>query len=128
MRSFWGYLLSLILAKVNYAFINNEVQSETTSHHFNITKAANVLSVSKEDFIYGDAEPATAKSGKMGNGAETITYKGKEGTDTVYAESNLCPTKPGEYTVTYKVAADGNYEGGTATCDFRIEPRTIDII
>lgn len=95
----------------------NNVDVSNTSVAVNIAKAAlSSLSVSMNNWTYGQTAQNPSVSGNTGNGA--VTYSYKKSTDNTYTSTK--PSDAGNYTVKASVAETSNYQAGTATKDFTI--------
>ena len=102
----------------NYKWTDSTEAAKTLS--FNITKATNnTVSVSIEDWTYGDAgnDPTAASD----FGTRVITYAVKDSGEF----TNEVPTDAGDYTVKATVAETANYNGGEATADFTINQKEV---
>ena len=92
----------------------------TATADFTIAKAdiAPTISIASAKVYDGTAIEAATVSGNTGNGTETITYVGRDG--TTY-NSDVPPTNVGKYSVSAVVAETANYNGATtASVDFEI--------
>ena len=105
----------------NFENAGNLVKSLTISGLV-IAKAdlPNTVTVSIEDWTYGESENAPQMSGLPSGVTEenvSYTYAGRE--DTSYSDS-IPPVNAGEYTVTATIEPTSNYNGGTASADFTV--------
>lgn len=91
-----------------------------------INKANISPSVTMNGWIYGDTENEPSTSGYNGNGAVTYKYKISTADDSTYTETK--PSDAGTYTVKAEVASTTNYNGGTATTDFTISQKEVNLI
>ncbi|MDY5820053.1 MAG: hypothetical protein SPJ70_01905 [Candidatus Borkfalkiaceae bacterium] len=66
-----------------------------------------------------------AKVNRSGDGAISVMYKLTEADDSAY--SVVAPKNAGEYTVKAIVEAPAEWKGGSATMDFMIEQRTVEL-
>lgn len=66
-----------------------------------------------------------AKVNRSGDGAISVMYKLTEADDSAY--SVVAPKNAGEYTVKAIVEATAEWKGGSATMDFTIEQRTVEL-
>ena len=66
-----------------------------------------------------------AKVNRSGDGAISVMYKLTEADDSAY--SVVAPKNAGEYTVKAIVEATAEWKGGSATMDFMIEQRTVEL-
>lgn len=66
-----------------------------------------------------------AKVNRSGDGAISVMYKLMEADDSAY--SVVAPKDAGEYTVKAIVEATAEWKGGSATMDFTIEQRTVEL-
>ena len=90
---------------------------------FTITRANITPAVSIANWTYlGNASTPTV-SGNTGNGTVTYQYKVKGAADSTYTAT--VPTKAGDYTIKATVAQTANYNGASATADFKINPKNI---
>ena len=71
---------------------------------------------------YSAETNAPSVTGNSGEGEVTYQYKVKTASTSTY--SDTVPTAVGEYTVRATIAATENYNGGTATADFKIAQGT----
>ena len=104
----------------NYKWSDSDEAEKTLI--FSIAKATNnTVSVSIEGWTYGDAanDPTAASD----FGTPVITYAVKDSGEFTGA----VPTNTGNYTVKVTVEATDNYEGGEATANFTISPKTLTI-
>ena len=86
--------------------------------NFTIEKANVSLSVSLEDWIYGQNPNIPVTLGIMENAAITYTYKSAAAADSEY--STDIPQNAGEYTIKATSAATSNYNEGYSTNTFTI--------
>ena len=104
---------------------DNYKDTVTNTEKFTVAKAPldGLLSVSVEDWTYGEEPNEPVVEGNLEKGEVTFTYKKKiNGTySTVSA-----PDKPGRYKVTATVAATQDYSGGKAEGTFDILKGDID--
>ena len=104
------------VVKAAVAETANYAAGEATAE-FAISKAPlSDLAVSITGWTYGDNANTPTVSGNLGNGAETITYRGVN-QDTFSA---TVPTNAGSYEVKAVVAETPNYQSGEATKEFVI--------
>lgn len=99
----------------------NYGSAESDALAFEISRADITLELSIAKWTYGDDPKEPVITGNTGNGAVTYEYK-KDG-DKAY--STTVPSDAGGYMVRATVAETKNYNGGTATLDFRILPKSI---
>ncbi len=90
---------------------------------FTISRANITPSVSIANWTYLGTASTPTVSGNTGNGAVTYQYKVKGAADSTYTAA--VPTKAGDYTVKAIVAQTTNYNGASATADFKITPKSI---
>lgn len=84
------------------------------------------ISVSMEDFTYGDIE-APVVSNELGNYSNyTFLYKKTEAADGEY--TTAIPSIPGNYTVKAVAAATESYSQAEAVALFTIQPRVLDMV
>ena len=95
----------------------------STSATFTIGKADITLTVSIDNWVYGEAAKAPVLTGNTGNGTVTYEYKVKNADDNTYTTNE--PTDKGEYTLKATVDATPNYNGGSATTNFQITSQVV---
>ncbi|MBE6015910.1 MAG: hypothetical protein E7241_11220 [Lachnospiraceae bacterium] len=117
---------SLIKTDVGIYYVWYKQEASTGYNAWPATCAGSVeisrLSISPTvtiaDWTYGETAKTPTVTGNTGNGAETFSYSGRNGTS--YAADSTPPTDAGDYTVTATIAQTANYNGDTATADFSI--------
>ena len=99
------------------------IYTGTAMANFTINKAAlNDLSIEIVGWTYEQYDEeinAPRVNGNEGKGAETVLYKAQGADDGTYTQTR--PSDAGNYIVKVEVAGTGNYEAGSATCDFTID-------
>ncbi len=90
---------------------------------FTISRASITPSVSIANWTYLGNASTPSVTGNTGNGTVTYQYKAKDANDNTYTAT--VPTKAGDYTIKATVAQSSNYNGATATADFKINPKNI---
>ena len=110
-------------AKAFMAADSNFGSAESNTLKFTIAKATITPTVTLAGWTYKESVKTPAVTGNTGSGVVTYKYKVKNATDSTYAAS--VPTNAGEYTVKAIIEASTNYNGGEATADFTIEPKTL---
>ena len=102
------------------------IVSETTNYNgatvtanFTIAKANINLSVSIDNWVYGEAAQIPSVSGNSGDGAVVYTYL-YPGESTYSSTAPGSTSSIGTYTVKATVAETANHNAGTATKDFAI--------
>ena len=99
------------------------VEDKTASKSFSITQATPVVTVSLEDWTYGEDAKTPSLSGKPSYvDDDKITYEYKEKTATAYPAENadVQPTDAGEYTVKVSIEGTDNYSIESSEDDFVI--------
>lgn len=91
---------------------------QTVTDEFTIAKADISLSVSIDDWTYGETAPNPSVSGNSGSGLVSYTYKSSGADDSTYAATK--PTNVGTYTIRAIAAETINYNSGSATNTFSI--------
>ncbi len=96
---------------------------------FSIAKATIEPAVSIEGWTCGDKASVPSVTSNPGGGAVTYEYAARSDEDarSEDAWSSEVPTAAGEYTVRATVSATGNYKDGTATADFTIAQREVEL-
>ncbi|WP_143186576.1 MBG domain-containing protein, partial [Ruminococcus flavefaciens] len=104
---------------------NSNYNSGTKDSTVTVTvgKAGINPSVSMTGWTYGSTASNPSVSGNPGNGTPTYQYKVSTEADSAY--SNTKPSNAGTYTVKATIPATINYNGGTATANFTISPKTV---
>lgn len=110
-------------AKVKMDAEGNYGAAESNVIGFTISRADIIPAVSITDWTYKGSANAPSVTGNTGNGTVTYAYKVRNANDNTY--SSAVPTQAGDYTVKATVAQTTNYNGGFATKDFTISPKTI---
>ena len=90
---------------------------------FTISRTNITPSVSIANWTYLGTASTPTVSGNTGNGTITYQYKVKGASDSTYTAT--VPTKAGDYTIKATVAQTTNYNGASATADFKINPKNI---
>lgn len=90
---------------------------------FTISRANITPGVSITNWTYLGTASTPSVSGNTGDGAVTYQYKVKGAADSTYTAT--VPTKAGDYTIKATVAQTTNYNGASATADFKINPKNI---
>ena len=102
---------------------NYSYETNTASYTLTVGKAGINPSVSMTGWTYGSTASNPSVSGNPGNGTPTYQYKVSTAADSAY--SNTKPSNAGTYTVKATIPATANYNGGTATANFTISPKTV---
>ena len=92
---------------------------------FAVSKATDTLTVSMEDWTYGETASIPDVKGNIGGGTLTYSYVGTMNPDRHYADSKV-PTEAGSYTLTVTAAATADSEQMSASTSFmvkRAEPK-----
>ena len=108
------------VGKYLYFVISKGGEELETGYTGPIKIAINVT-VSLEDWTYGEAPNTPIVTGNTGNGKVSFTYA-KKGSEE--PESETVPTLPGTYTVFAYVEESGDYAFGYAEADFTITKGT----
>ena len=106
------------LGNTNYSF-----SEEESVYSWEIKKAPVTLTVTLDDFIYGE-QPAIKIQAAPSDSKVVYQYKVKDKDDSTYAgitEEGLKKLSAGEYTLKAVVEETENYKGFSATCDFKIK-------
>ena len=109
--------------KVKMAADTNYGADESNVLAFTISRANITPSVSIEDWTYGDMASTPSVSGNSGSGAVTYQYKVKDADDSTY--TSTAPENAGDYTIKATVEETTNYNSGSATADFKINPKSV---
>ncbi len=110
--------------KATIAETDNYQAGEATST-FTIAKAAIEPTVTLEGWNFGSEPNKPSVDGNPGKGTETFLYKEKDAADDTYTET--VPEAVGTYTVKVTVGETDNYLSGSATADFTISNRVLDL-
>ena len=106
------------LGNTNYSF-----SEEESVYSWEIKKAPVTLTVTLDDFIYGE-QPAIKIQAAPSDSKVVYQYKVKDKDDSTYAgitEEGLKKLSAGEYTLKAVVEETENYKGFSATCDFNVK-------
>lgn len=106
------------LGNTNYSF-----SEEESVYSWEIKKAPVTLTVTLDDFIYGE-QPAIKIQAAPSDSKVVYQYKVKDKDDSTYAgitEEGLKKLSVGEYTLKAVVEETANYEGAFAVCDFKVK-------
>ena len=106
------------LGNTNYSF-----SEEESVYSWEIKKAPVTLTVTLDDFIYGE-QPAIKIQAAPSDSKVVYQYKVKDKDDSTYAgitEEGLKKLSAGEYTLKAVVKETENYKGFSATCDFNVK-------
>ncbi len=108
-----------------YYKVNETNNYYGTGGHFDVSiaKAGITPVISLTDWTYGDNPNQPSVSGVKENADVTYTYAVK-GSDDFSSE---IPTDAGEYTVKADISGTANYNGNTATKDFKIIPKPVTV-
>lgn len=99
--------------------------SKTSTVTVKIDKANISPSVSILNWTYGENAKSPSVSDNTGNGTVTYQYKLSTAADNTY--TNTVPTKAGNYTVKATVPETTNYKGNTATTNFTISRKVLNL-
>lgn len=102
---------------------NYSYETNTASYTLTVNKANISPSVTMNGWTYGSAASNPSVSGNPGNGTPTYQYKVSTAANNTYSDTK--PTNAGTYTVKATIPATTNYNGGTATANFTISPKTV---
>lgn len=97
--------------------------SKTSTVTVTVNKANISPSVTMNGWTYGSTASNPSVSGNPGNGTPTYQYKVSTAANNTYSDTK--PTNAGTYTVKATIPATTNYNGGTATANFTISPKTV---
>lgn len=86
--------------------------------NWTIEKANNTVTVTMEDWVYGNAAPSPSVTGIKGNAQYTVYYKVRNANDSTYTAT--VPSEIGEYTIKAVTAETPNYLSAYDTDDFEI--------
>ncbi|MCR4779559.1 MAG: InlB B-repeat-containing protein [Ruminiclostridium sp.] len=106
------------LSNTNYALVVVEANGAKPTTQFTIAKADIAPTLTMADWTYGETASDPVLTGNSGNGNVTYEYKARTATDNDYTAAK--PSDVGEYTVRATIAASTNYNGDTATANFKI--------
>lgn len=76
--------------------------------------------------VYDGNPVADPEYDLVGTGAVTVEYKLKDAADSTYTSDK--PTDAGDYTLRVSVAADGFYQAASATQDFSISQKELNVV
>jgi uncharacterized repeat protein (TIGR02543 family) len=106
---------------------SNYMLPEDPTSTFTISKAQlKTLAVTLENWVYGSKANTPVVEGYDGGGNVTYYYKPKAAQDTAYSDEK--PVTAGEYTVKVVIAETAGYQEASATTDFVISKRTVDLV
>ena len=94
-----------------------------TAGKLKINKAAITPTVTIKGWIVGNTPDIPTVTGNKGKGTETIEYKKSTEADTAY--TGTVPTAEGTYTVRATIDETANYQGATATAEFKISAKPV---
>ena len=90
---------------------------------FAIAKLDLYLTLSVQDWTYGDDANELEVAGYLGGGTVTVEYKLTEANDDTYTTE--IPTDAGAYTIRYSVAESANYNSAQETAAFNIDAKPV---
>ena len=102
---------------------NYSLSEDESVHPWEIKKAPVTLTVTLDDFIYGE-QPVIKIQAAPSDSKVVYQYKVKDKDDSTYAsitEEGLQKLSAGEYTLKAVVEETENYKGFSATCDFNVK-------
>lgn len=103
----------------------------TAKDDFTIVKADINLSVSLENWVYGENSNTPMVSGNTGTAEVTYAYKEKAAENSTYKKvtvDELRNLPVGQYTLKATVKESANYNGASATCDFTVAKHAITVV
>ena len=100
---------------------NYILPDEDLSRYYNIVKGTHQISVSIEDWTYGDEPKVPVVTGEPDGRKATIEYKSQE--DNIYVSD--VPVDAGKYTVRATLDGDNNYESASAEYNFTVYPKEV---